>query len=168
MAAWGRGADALSPPCTMSQQMLCGVAWGTRRGPQAQCWVYYSHLCICPPPGAREEGVMIGKPLSRVTKLGLPKLTVLPCSRQTFSSPSSWELSSLLHNWVSAGDQNSQGVGSMSGDTGPGVALGRQELRGLQPTPPSPKLRSWLEGELLRRLPSPWQWDSPDTSLAPC
>lgn len=80
---------------------------------------------------------MMGTPLPWVTELGFPQLTILPAPDR----PLHPELPDCIPSFqitLGAGCQDPREWSPCLGRPGPGVALGRQGLRGLRPAPLSP------------------------------
>lgn len=116
----------------------------------------------------------MGTPLPWVTEQGFLSSLFPPAPAQPSLhpelafSPEKERLYSLLPNWVGSWGPGRLGSGvHIWEDLGRGNS-GKARVKGPAACPPFPQLCSWLEGELLRRLPSPWRRDSPDTPLAHC
>ena len=120
---------------------------------------------------------MMGTPLPWMTEQGFlsslfspapAKPSLLP---ELAFSPAKERLYCLLPNWAGSWGPGRPGSGvHIWEDVGQGSS-GKARVKGpaaCPPPPTFPQLSSWLEGELLRRLPSPWRRDSPDTLLAHC
>lgn len=153
---------------------LCEVAWGDQEGlPGLVLCILRSSVHVPTPLRLGERGCD-GNPPPLGDRTRFPQLSILPCPAkpslhpELAFSPVKERLYSLLPNWVW-----SWGPGRLGGgvhiweDLGQGGS-GKAGVKGPEACPPFPQLCSWLEGELLRRLPSPWRRDSPDTPLAHC
>lgn len=115
---------------------------------------------------------MMGTPLPWVTQQGFLSSLFAPAPAKPSLHPElacssvKETLYSLLPDWaVGSWGPGCLGSGvSIWEDLGQGSS-GKARVKGPAACPPFPQLSSWLEGELLRRLPSPWRRDSPDTQL---